>query len=1454
MAKHKETIELGSSLTSSTASNSGAVGDEELKGGGREPVWRRAVNAVNPLHRGIPPPIPTEPLESPEPHANILSKLTWNWLTPLMRVGYTRPLELNDLYKVPVSRESGMLADKLMANFEKRAAAVRERGADPMDQEERAWVLLRAINDTFFWQFWLGGIAKVTGDTLQICSPLLLKSLINFSTNAYIAKYTNQPGPSTGHGIGLAIGLLVMQVVASFCQHHFFYQSMLVGACSRGALISALYRKTLVLSSKSRLAFTNGKLTNLMSTDTGRIDFAAGYAHIVWAAPVQICICLVILCVNLGASALAGFALLILTMPITAKIFKGLARKRVVVSRITDARVRLTQEILGAMRVIKFYAWSSAFLSKLFDLRDKELAMVRYLQTVRQAVNAVAMSIPIFASILAFVTYSLTGHDLGAGVVFSSLSLLNMLRLPLMFLPMVFSAVTDAWVSLGRLSEVLGAGEVVEGGVRVVGNDEGEEAVWVKGGSFVWEIEDVEKKEEKKEVVKKKGLVARIFGRGKGQEKGKAKEDHGVIQEEDAIEEEAEKNQIDFLHRSVTGSSKKIPGEEDLEVKEVVVTTRDPNTMDNAQAETQYPAATLEADQIDTVPVAAVSAGEPLHKHHLEDIDFKVKRGEFVCIVGAVGSGKSSLLSAIVGDMTTVNGEITIAGTVGYCPQQAWIQNTTVKDNILFGQEFDQARYERVVSDCALVADLEMLPNGDLTEIGERGITVSGGQKQRINLARAAYFNADIVLLDDPLSAVDAHVGRHLLDHCICGIMADKTRILVTHQLHVLPRADRIFCVVDGRITESGTYDELVGKGGAFSKLMAEFGGKEEEKEEEKEAAEEEAIEEATKPAVEKKAAGVPGKGLMQAEERNTGAVKLEVYTTFARSGGGLWVIPAILALVAVTQCANVANNLWLSYWSEDRFGKSNGFYIGIYSGFGAVQALLQFMLGAGLVIIGNKATQVMHANAAKRVMRAPMSFFDTTPLGRIINRFSKDVDTMDNLLTDSYRMFFQTAGGILATFVLIIVYFYWFPIALVPLMSGFWLAALFYRSSAREIKRLDAVTRSHVYSHFGETLTGIPMVRAYGEQARFKRVNEQSIDTMNRAYLITITNQRWLGIRLDMVANLLIFVVAILSVSSGLNVSPAIVGLLLSYIVQVGGMMSWMVRQLAEVENNMNSTERVHHYGIHLDMEKPEYIPERAPRPTWPEKGAIDMKDVVLSYRPGLPAVLKGVDLHINGGERIGVVGRTGAGKSTIFASLYRLIELTAGTITIDGVDIASIGLHDLRSKLSIIPQDPILFQGTIRSNLDPFSERTDQELYDALRRSWLIESSDMSKESEQKLTLDSPVEDEGLNFSLGQRQLLAMARALVRKSRIIILDEATSSVDFETDHKIQQTIASEFGDATLLCIAHRLRTIVGYDRVCVLDAGKVVEYDTPINLFRKEDGVFRGMCLRSGISEGDF
>ena len=1392
-----------------TATTTASTLSAESQSKGKKPWYKR----LNPLKKSIKPPIPKERIVSREYGASFLSLLTFQWMAPLMSTGYQRTLELNDIWLVNPNRASPVLSDKLSTSFQRRVA----RG----DKYPLVW----AVYETFKFEFWLGGICQLFASIFQVISPFTLRYLISFAAEAYDAQAYHKPAPHISKGVGLVLGITAMQMCQSLGTNHFIYRGQIVGAQTRGTLITVIFEKAMKISGRAKAGgkaiedttnqdgdldmetkkqnfikriidkklnptggpqvtpdkaqgisgdgagWGNGRVVNLMSTDTYRIDQASGMFHLVWTSPVAILITLVVLLINLTYSALAGFALLVIGLPVLTKAIKMLFTRRRAINKITDQRVSLTQEILQAVRFVKYFGWESSFLERIGQIRRREIRAIQLLLTIRNGINAVSMSLPIFASMLSFITFSLSKHDLNAAPIFSSLALFNSLRMPLNLLPLVIGQVVDAWSSFGRIQEFLIAEEQND---DFTWDMEGKHAVSMKHADFTWErtiTQDPDKKS--------------------GPQANKKKE-----------VKDAEK-------AAVRGADPAGPK----------------SWEDSSSTLTQV---------------------EPFKLH---DMEFTVGRNELVAVIGGVGSGKSSLLAAMAGDMRRTTGSVTMGASRAFCPQYAWIQNASVKENILFGKPYDRKWYDAVIDACALRPDLEMLPNGDMTEIGERGITVSGGQKQRLNIARAIYFNSDLVLMDDPLSAVDAHVGRHIFDNAICGLLKDKCRILATHQLHVLSRCDRIIWMQEGHIETVDTFANLINNNRAFQNLMASTA--QEEKVEKEEAANEDDVEDEKK-AAKKRKTNKRGAALMQQEERAVKSVSWSVYIAYIRASGSLLFAPLIFLFLVVSQGANIATSLWLSWWTSRKFGFTEGQYIGAYVALGVLQALLMFTFSVSLTTLGTRASRVMLQNAMTRVLRAPMSFFDTTPLGRITNRFAKDVDIMDNNLTDAMRMYFFTLAMITSVFILIIVYFHYFAIALGPLFLMFLFSASYYRSSAREIKRHESVLRSEVFARFSEAVSGTASIRAYGLQEYFVNGLYQSVDQMNSAYYLTFSNQRWLSVRLDAIGNLLVFTTGLLVVTSRFNVSPSTGGLVLSYILSIVQMIQFTVRQLAEVENAMVSTERIHYYGTALDEEPPLHlkdIPE-----SWPQKGGIVFNEVQMRYREGLPLVLQGLNMTVAGGERIGIVGRTGAGKSSIMSTLFRLVELSGGSISIDGINIAQVGLKDLRTRLAIIPQDPTLFRGTIRSNLDPFNEHTDLELWSALRQSDLVDAdANLDDKAHGRIHLDGTVEEEGLNFSLGQRQLMALARALVRGSQIIVCDEATSSVDMETDQKIQRTIQTGFKGKTLLCIAHRLKTIINYDRICVMDQGRIAELDTPLKLW-EEEGIFRGMCDRSGIRREDF
>lgn len=1341
-----------------------------------------------------------------------------------------RRLEPNDLWSLDGTPRS---IQSLYEKFEYHLEFFREEAREKARQQGLSeyeianaplpkLALVRALNSTFAKQWWSGGILKITSDCSQALTPLLTKRLIAFTMDQNIAREYGQ-SLGLGPGIGYALGISALTLINSVFLNQFFYYSMMTGAEVRSVLTHAIYSKAMRLSNSARAEFTNGKLTSLVTTDCNRIDFGLVWLHFAWTFPASLAICLGIVINNIGAPGLLGFALLLVCFFVVTFTSRVLARYRTVVNEITDKRVSIMREVLGAMKIIKFYSWEEAYETKIMKVRTAEMNKIRRMLTVRNMINALFVSAPTLAGLVSFVVLERTGGQLNPATVFSSLTSFSIIRMPLMFLPIAVVSGYDAYVAVNRIQDLLSAPEVQN---YVQFDSDQKEAIVVEDASFVWQ----EKSEEP------------------ANDKEKFLPESTSDTEKRASLEITPIESINAHAESIHDVPMTKPEIEKLNAEDEVVSLTEESSDANS----------------------ATQKGSAFKG--FSDINLNIRRGEFVILTGLIGSGKSSLLSAIAGQMHKRQGNVTLGGKLAFCGQQ-WVQNATVRENILFGKDFDQEWYDIVIEACALTRDLEILPAGDQTEVGERGITISGGQKARINLARAVYANNDIILLDDVLSAVDAHVGRHIVEECLCGVLKDKTRVLATHQLSMLSHADRVIYVEAPSGLEIGTVDELKANCDGFNTLL-EHAREESEKKEEDETsdvvAEDDSVVIAAAEdgenltAIEKSATkkSVVGR-LMVAEEKAENAIPLRTYILFLKYGGGFLsyaILPIIVTLVTLATFCQLFTNTWLSFWTAHKFAnRSEGFYIGIFVMLGVMSAILSFGFFAMLTRIVNLTSLRLHKEAVVSILHSPMSFFDTSPLGRIINRFTKDADTMDNELSEQARMLLLSFASVIGAFILVIIYLPWFAIALAGLMVLFVMASMFYQGSARELKRLDSLGRSVVFANFSETLTGVSTIRAYhNAPERFFAKNETAINNMNSANFLTIANQRWLAIRLDLVAVALTLVVTMLCVSGQFHISASSVGLVVSSLLQVTGLMVMMVRQLASVENNMNSVERVASYAQDLPQEKAFHIPATAPDASWPHSGKIEFENAVMSYQPGLPTVLKDLSISIKPGEKIGICGRTGAGKSTIMVALYRMCELTSGSIYIDDIDISTLGLNDLRKHLAIIPQDPVLFQGTVRSNLDPFESCSDDELLDALRRAWLISPEEYAQiksgtadSATIKFHLDATVDDDGSNFSLGERQLLALGRALVRKTRILILDEATSSVDFQTDSRIQQTIMTEFAHCTILCIAHRLNTILGYDRILVMDSGRVKEYDTPEALMELPDGQFKTMCDRSNITQ---
>lgn len=833
----------------------------------------------------------------------------------------------------------------------------------------------------------------------------------------------------------------------------------------------------------------------------------------------------------------------------------------------------------------------------------------------------------------------------------------------------------------------------------------------------------------------------------------------------------------------------------------------------------------------------------------LKDINIEIRKGELAAIVGMVGSGKSSLLASILGELHKISGQVRVCGNTAYVAQTSWIQNSTIQENILFGSPMNDKRYKDVLRVCSLEKDMEILEHGDQTEIGERGINLSGGQKQRIQLARAVYQDCDIYLLDDIFSAVDAQTGSEIFKECVRGALKNKTIVLVTHQVDFLHNADHILVMRDGKIVQSGKYDELLQSGMDFGDLVAAHENSMELVESSIGPSGEclpqsspKSPHQLTRKTSQKSQVEANGgsnsldqqpKGsskLIKDEERETGHVNFDVYKQYFTEASGWWGVAAVVIISLFWQASTMASDYWLAYETSPDRAFNPSLFINVYASIAGICCIFVVVRSFLVAILGLKTAQSFFNQILNSILHAPMSFFDTTPSGRILSRASTDqayVDFMIPLfLSIVLLMYFTVIGMLFITFqsawptIFLIIPLIWLNI---------WYRR-YYIASSRELTRLGSITKAPILHHFSETISGIMTVRCFRKEDKFFQGNVDRVNANLRMDFHSNASNEWLGLRLEFIGSILICIATIFMVLlPSFVIPPEYVGLALSYGLPLNSVLFWVVYMSCMVENRMVSVERIKQF-IRIPSEASWRIANCLPSVDWPYRGDIEINNLQVRYRSNTPLVLKGISLRINGGEKIGIVGRTGSGKSTLIQVFFRLVEPSAGTIVIDGVDICKLGLHDLRSRFGIIPQEPILFQGTVRSNIDPLEQYSDDEIWKSLERCQL---KDVVAAKPEKL--DSPVVESGDNWSVGQRQLLCLGRVMLKNSKILFMDEATASVDSQTDAVIQGIIREDFAACTIITIAHRIPTVIDCDRVLVIDDGWAKEFESPTTLLER-------------------
>ncbi|KAJ3655115.1 hypothetical protein Zmor_014255 [Zophobas morio] len=1291
---------------------------------------------------------------NPRENAFPLSAATFWYTIPTFIQGFKRDLEESDLTDTLPEHKSSKLGNKMEKAWkaeEIRAAKARSKPS-----------LQRVLFKVFGFEFVFYGIVLALSEAIRVAQPLALGQLLKFY----------QPGNteiSQTDAYWYAAGVVLCSLVNIAFTHPYMMGVQHLGMKMRIGCCSLIYRKSLKLSKTALGHTTAGQVVNLLSNDVNRFDVALIFAHQLWVGPVETVVCTYLMYLQVGYSAVIGVGFLLMFIPLQIFLGKTISVFRLRTALRTDERVRLMNEIISGIQVIKMYAWEKPFAKLVSLARRYEIKSIRissYMRGITLSFIMFTTRMSVFASILAYVLF---GYGITAEKVFVLTSFYNILRQTMtVFFPQGIAQIAEARVSIGRLNKFM-------------------------------------------------------------------------LYDETQIAKELKKDQQE---KSKKGD----------------------NTITNG---------------ISTTPVGEIGIfmkkatakwSEGSTENTLNNIDLTATPGKLVAVIGPVGSGKSSLFHAILKELTLSEGSLSVNGTISYASQEPWLFAGTVRQNILFGRPMDKMRYKTVIKKCALERDFTLLPYGDKTIVGDRGVSLSGGQRARINLARAVYKQADIYLLDDPLSAVDTHVGKQLFENCIAGYLKNKTVILITHQLQYLKEVDHIMYLDNGSAKAQGSFKELQASGLDFTKLLGETS-----QEDEEEKKQEELIRQGSIRSIE----SVEGEAPKQVEEqRSSGSVGAHVYFGYFKAGGNCCVIFILFALFILTQIFASLSDYFITYWvnleQEDaenaqmeqttlldsdvmNFTKldvtvrandtdtdfwhfSRQTSIIIYSVIIGALIIITLVRSITFFSVCMRASTRLHDNMFASITRATMRFFNTNSAGRILNRFSKDMGSIDELLTSAMIDCLQIGLALLGIIIVVAIVSPWLMIPTVIAGIIFYFLRIFYIRTSRNVKRLEGITRSPVFSHLNASLQGLTTIRAFGAEEILEKEFDNHQDLHSSAWFSFISTSRAFGYSLDIVCMIYITLVTFSFLVIGNEQFGGNVGLAITQAIGLTGMFQWGMRQSTELENQMTSVERVLEYNNIEHEGSLESIPDKKPPPSWPSEGKIEFVNIFLRYFLQDPPVLKNLSFTILPQEKVGIVGRTGAGKSSLINAIFQLTE-TDGAILIDGINITEIGLHDLRSNISIIPQEPVLFSGTMRKNLDPFDDYSDADLWKALED---VELKDAV--ADLAAGLNSKMSEGGSNFSVGQRQLVCLARAILRNNKILVLDEATANIDPQTDALIQTTIRNKFSDCTVLTIAHRLHTVMDSDKILVMDAGTMKEFGHAYNLLQDTDGILYGMVQQTG------
>ncbi|TFK22452.1 ATP-binding cassette transporter [Coprinopsis marcescibilis] len=1134
---------------------------------------------------------------------------------------------------------------------------------------------------------------------------------------------------------------------------------------------------------------SKAQIMNLMTTDVDRVSDFAWHLFTLVDSPIELLIGTVFLYDLLGVSCLFGLAVICLFLPLNHFAGKIFVRAQEGLMKSRDQRVALMNEILGGIRMLKFMAWERSFEKRILTIRERELGFQKLHYRIETVWNALWNGSPIIVTLVTFWHYAIVrGQPLTPSIAFTSIIVFTEMKFALNALPETFINMLQCFVSLRRVEKYLNGAEV--------------------------------------------NAVPPL---------------------------EVQSREIAFKSCTVTWAQDRSP---------------------NSNASSAAPS----------------GASTPRHKFILVDLNLNFPRGELSLICGKLGSGKTLLLLSLLGEADVLSGRILcprsppdglakysqagikkedwiVEGMCAYVPQATWLRNASIKENILFTLPYDEERYQKTLEACALVTDLEILEDGDESEIGERGVNLSGGQKARVSLARAIYSRASVLFLDDVLSAVDAHTAHHLYHHCLKGeLMQGRTVILISHHVQLCASgASYIVALENGRILFEGN-QQAFNSSGVIGSLGQTSDNEPKEDAEEKfklievedkvlghsEGEQSETSSTAAASSIAQKKEKKPARKLIEEETRAVGRIKKDIWTTFLKACGNKWYWLLFGVSIVLGSVVPVLENTWLKFWSASALnggGESPAYYISVYAIITTIGLVITTTRWIILYDGSIRASTVLYKRLLETVLFADIRFHDTVSRGRLLNRFGKDFEGIDSSLADNFGRTAFTAVSAFTTIITVsVVGGIPFILTIMALGVLYYNAAKIYGQTSRDMRRLDSVSRSPLYSIYGETIAGVPVLRAFGASSKLLRDMLRCVDTNSNPYYWMWGVNRWLSIRFNLLSAGILGAAGLICLVTP-SISASLAGFTLAFASTITNDLLFMVRRFVALEQSMVALERVKEYS-ELKREPPEIIEPRPPA-SWPSEGEIKVEDLVIRYAPDLPDVLHNLSFTVHPGEKVGILGRTGSGKSTLALSFFRFVEPTSGRILVDDLDISNMGLTDLRSRITIIPQDPTILSGTLRSTLDVFDEYQDPEIYEALRRVHLIPSEGTPAEALNTVNanvfreLDSSVSEGGDNFSTGEKQLLCMARAILKRSKILVMDEATASVDYATDELIGKTIRHEFAESTILTIAHRLRTVIDYDRVMILDQGQILEFDRPGTLLSDTDSKFHALCKATGKDE---